>query len=118
MATAKTWLELLATAKAVFDTIKSGIDFGTAYEKHRNESDTRNEAQRVSVAFSTYSDDEVNAILARLQDCRARFITEGSGPQRQRCFCSVFLDVAEGNGGVMPEIDDWRNMFDQFGCSR
>jgi hypothetical protein len=113
-ASPETWLDALATAKAVFESIKSGIDFLTALRKYRQDRDTITESQRVSRVFSTYSDEEISSITKRLDECRRRFATEGSGEQRSKCFCSVFIDVADGNGRAIPLIDDWQNMFRQL----
>ncbi len=75
------------------------------------------EAERVSQVFSTYSEPEVQAILERLKACRDRFITEGSGTGRKKCLCSVFKDVIDGNGGKLPHIDDWENIYNQLNCA-
>lgn len=118
MADSGTWLSILALVKAIFDAVKSGTDLATAYESHRNEEDTIYESNRVSLAFaSTYSDAEVDALLKRLEACRDRFIAEGSGPQRARCLCSVLQDIKDGNGGQIPVIDDWANIYAQLNCS-
>jgi hypothetical protein len=116
MASPQTWLEALATTKAVFESIKSGIDFLSALKRYRADPATIQESQRVSKVFSTFSDGEVAAITKRLEECRKRFAAEGSGHQRTACFCSVFNDLKDGNGGI-PPIDDWENMFRQL-CGR
>ena len=118
MASFHIWLEVLSYVKALFEAITLGADVRQQYEKHRNERDTIAEAERVSQAFSTYSEQEVQAILDRLKACRDRFIEEGSGPARQRCLCNVFKDVIEGNGGTLPHIDDWENIYGQLNCPR
>ena len=64
--------------------------------------------------FSTYSEAEVESIAKRLNECRTRFAAEGDGKKRAECFCSVFRDVADGNGGEIPLVDDWQNMFQQL----
>ena len=117
MASPDTWLEALATAKAVFESVKSGIDFLTALRKYRQDRATISESQRASTVFSTYSDAEISSITKRLSECRTRFAAEGDGKKRAECFCSVFRDVANGNGGEIPLIDDWQNMFRQL-CAR
>jgi hypothetical protein len=117
MASFHIWLEVLSWTKALFDGITLGADLYQALERHRNEADTIQEAQRVSKAYSTYSEREVEAILSRLQACRDRFIQEGSGPARQRCLCSVFKDVIDGNGGKLPRIDDWERFYRELKCS-
>jgi len=117
MATAQIWLEVLATAKAVFDAATSTANFYDAYQKHKAEKDTQLEASRVSAAYSTYSDEEVLAILNRLNGCRDRFVTQGGGEERAKCFCSVFNEVKKGNGGALPPIDDWKRMYSKM-CLR
>jgi hypothetical protein len=116
MASPELWLEVLSLTKALFDAVKSGADVLESYRKHRQEQDTINESQRVSVAFSTYSEAEVRSILLRLEQCRDRFIAQGGGADRARCLCSVFNEARIGNGGTLPLIDDWENMYRQLGC--
>jgi hypothetical protein len=101
-----------------FEAQTLGADVREQYQKHRKEKDTVAEARRVSAVFSTYSEEEVQAILERLKGCQERFIKEGSGPARQRCFCQVFNDVIDGNGGKLPRIDDWENIYGQLNCPR
>jgi len=117
MASFHTWLEVLSYIKALFEAITLGSDIQQQYEKHRNERDTIAEAERVSQVFSTYSEAEVQAILQRLKACRDRFISEGSGTGRKKCLCSVFKDVIDGNGGKLPRIDDWENIYNQLNCA-
>ena len=118
MASFQTWLEVLSWTKALFDAITLGADIRKAYNRHRNERDTMAEADRVSRTFSTYSEEEVQAILDRLQACRDRFIQEGSGPARKRCLCNVFNDVMAGNGGRLPLIDDWERFYHELNCTK
>jgi hypothetical protein len=117
MASPDKWLEALSTAKAVFESIKSGIDFLSALRKYRSDPATIQESRRISVAFSTFSDEEVDSITQRLEECRKRFAAEGSGKQRSKCFCNVFADVKDGNGGDIPVIDDWQDMYRQL-CAK
>jgi hypothetical protein len=116
MASPETWLDALSTAKAVFESIKSGVDFLSALKKYRGDPETIRESRRVSEVFSTFSESEVSAITKRLEECRRRFAAEGDGKRRAACFCSVFEDVRDGNGEIRP-IDDWQNMSRQL-CSR
>lgn len=118
MASFLVWLEVLSYVKALFEAITLGADVREQVRKHRTEKDTIAEAQRVSASFSTYSEEEVQAILERLKACQERFIKEGSGPARQRCLCQVFKDVIDGNGGRLPRIDDWENIHRQLNCPR
>ena len=116
MASFQIWLEVLSYVKALFDAITLGADVREEYRKHRADRDTISEAHRVSEVFSTYSDQEVESILNRLKACRDRFITEGSGPARRQCLCSVFKDIIEGNGGRLPRIDDWERIYRELNC--
>jgi hypothetical protein len=118
MASPEAWLDVLSWTKALFDGITLGAGIFEAYEKHKREKSTIRESRRVSATFSTYSEDEVKAISKRLQECRDRFIAEGSGPQRARCLCSVLNDFKDGNGGVLPHVDDWANIYSQLHCER
>jgi hypothetical protein len=117
MASPELWLEVLSLTKALFDAVKSGADVIESYRKHRAEKETIQESQRVSATFSTYSEGELKAILARLEQCRDRFIKQGGGTDRARCVCSVLDEVKNGNGGQLPRIDDWENMYRQLGCA-
>jgi hypothetical protein len=116
MASPALWLEVLSLTKALFDAVKSGEDIVASYRKHHEEKDTIQESRRVSVKFSTYSDKEVNSILSRLEGCRDRYIKQGGGADRASCLCSVLNEVKKGNGGQLPRIDDWENMYRQMGC--
>jgi hypothetical protein len=118
MASPHTWLELLSYVKALFEAVTLGADIREQFRKHRKERDTIAEAKRVSHVFSTFSEQEVQAILDRLKACQDRFIKEGDGSARKRCFCHVFKDVIDGNGGALPRIDDWENIFQQLNCQR
>ena len=117
MASFHVWLEVLSYTKALFEGVTLGADVRKAYERHRQEKDTIAEAERVSEVFSsTYSEEEVQAILDRLKGCRDRFVKEGSGAARQKCLCNVFKDVVEGNGGKLPHIDDWQRFYQELNC--
>lgn len=114
MASVGAWLEVLSWIKALFDAATLSADVRTAYNKHRREDDTREAARLASVRYSTFSDAELEAIADRLQDCRDRFIAEGSGRRRSQCLCSVFEDLIEGNGGILPHVDDWERIYKQL----
>jgi hypothetical protein len=116
MASTHAWLEVLSWTKAVFDAITLGASVSDAYQKHKQEPATISESRRASVAFSTYSDEELDALAKRLQQCQAIFIAEGDGEQRNRCFCSVLNHYKVGNGGVLPPIDNLVNMYAQMHC--
>jgi hypothetical protein len=117
MASVHVWLEVLSYIKALFEGITLGADVREQIEKHRKEPDTIAEAERVSLD-STYSDEEVQAILDRLKACEKRFVEEGDGAARRRCLCNVFKHVIEGNGGKLPRIDDWQRIHRQLNCPR
>jgi ribosomal 50S subunit-associated protein YjgA (DUF615 family) len=116
MASPEIWLEVLSLTKALFDAVKLGEDVIESYRRHREEKDTIQESRRVSVALSTYSEKEVKAIFSRLEQCRDRFIKQGGGADRASCVCSVLNEVKKGNGGQLPRIDDWGNIYRQLGC--
>jgi ribosomal 50S subunit-associated protein YjgA (DUF615 family) len=116
MASPDLWLEVLSLTKALFEAIKSGADVFESYRRHRQEQETIQESRRVSAIYSTYSDAEVSAMLSRLEQCRDRFIEQGGGTDRARCMCSVLNQVKDGNGGHLPLIDDWENIYRQLGC--
>ena len=118
MASAELWLEVLSWTKALFDATKASVDLVATYTKYRSEKATIREAARVSVEFSTYSEEEVSDLLRRLNGCRDRFVQQGGGSDRARCVCSVLSEAMEGNGGSLPEIDDWPRIYSQLGCSR
>src|SRR5437868_2316511 len=102
MASSQNWLRLLAALKACHDLALSGVGFEKALLQHLNEADTQAEARRVSKLFTSYSDAEIEAILARINACKERFIREGFGMNRKSCLCSIFEDVKDGDGGKMP----------------
>lgn len=116
MASPFTWLEALAGFKALYDLLEFGRDYATSYLQHRQEADTVAESHRVSQIFSTYSDEEVRALVRKIEGCRDRFIQQGSGKDQARCLCSIFNEIRDGNGGRLPVIDDWQRMYDQLGC--
>jgi hypothetical protein len=118
MASPLLWLEALAGLKALYDLAESGVDYGTSLIRHRTEADTIAEAGRVSRAYSTYWDEEVEELIKKIEGCRKRFIAQGSGADRARCFCSIFKEIQDGNGGRLPHIDDWQRMYNQLCLER
>ena len=118
MASFHVWLEVLSWIKALVDATTLGADLQKAYERHRQESDTIAEARRVSVVFSTYSEEEVQALADRLKGCRDRFIAQGGGAERAKCICSVLNEAMAGNGGRLPHIDDWERFYRELKCSK
>jgi len=118
MASSHAWLDVLALVKTLFEATKASIDLGKTYAKYRNDRETQQESRRVSVVFSTFSEEEVQALADRLRGCRDRFVEQGSGTDRARCICSVLNEVVAANGGTLPAIDDWQNIYFQLGCAR
>jgi hypothetical protein len=118
MASPQTWLEILAWVKTLFEATKATIDLRATYEKYVKDKDTIRESERVSHDFSTYSDAEVESMLFRLKGCRDRFVSQGGGAERAKCICSVLQEAMEGNGGTLPRIDDWENIFRRLDCTR
>jgi len=118
MGTSEQWLQILALVKALFKAITAGIDLAESVEKYTHDPETIREAERVSRTNSTYSSAEVEAILARLKGCEARFIEQGGGADRNRCVCSVLRETKKGNGGMLPYIDDWENIYTTLNCGR
>jgi hypothetical protein len=114
MATPLLWLEALAGLKALYDLVQGGVDYAAGLRKHREESHTIAESQRASTVFSTYSDGEIAELIKKIEGCRDRFIAQGSGADRARCLCSIFREISDGNGGVLPVIDDWQRMYGQL----
>jgi len=72
----------------------------------------------VSAVFSTYSEEEVKALADLLKGCRDRFIAQGGGAERARCICSVLNEAMVGNGGKLPQIDDWQKFYRELNCSK
>jgi hypothetical protein len=118
MVSPELWLSVLALMKTLFESTKSVIDLDVTLEKYRHDPETIRESNRISVAYSTYSEAEVESLLRRLEDCRRRFIAQGGGADRAMCLCSVLREASEGNGGSLPIIDDWQNMYSQLNCAR
>jgi hypothetical protein len=116
MASPEIWLDVLAWTKALFDATKSSIDLYVSYAKYRQDAATISESRRVSAAYSSYSEGELESLLRRLHGCRDRFIEQGGGKDRARCICSVLQEAKEGNGGTLPIVDDWQIIYSQLGC--
>jgi hypothetical protein len=117
MANPLLWLEALAGLKALYDLVSGAPDYLESYQRHREERDTIAESKRASQVFSTYSDRELEALIRKIEGCRDRFISQGSGEDRARCFCSILEEIKAGNGGRLPLVDDWERMYNQL-CRR
>jgi hypothetical protein len=97
--------------------VSGAPDYLERYKRHREERDTIAESERASKVFSTYSDRELQALIRKIEGCRDRFISQGSGEDRVRCFCSIFDEIKAGNCGTLPRIDDWQRMYEEL-CKR
>lgn len=118
MASVPAWLEVISYVKALVEATSLGVDFRRAYQEHRADPAARRAAERASVRYSTYSDEELDAIKERIKDCQNQFIAEGSGKRRGKCLCHVFEDIIAGNGGVLPHVDDWERIYEQMCAHR
>ena len=56
-------------------------------------------------------------MLEKLKGCRDRFIKQGGGKERAACICSVLNEAKIGNGGTLPNIDDWKRIYSTLGCA-
>jgi hypothetical protein len=116
MLTLEQFSQLAAIISAMADVYTIGKESFSEYLARRQKSDRYEEqGKALQEALSTYSDAEVDAIRARIEECRSRFIYEGSGPARKTCLCSVLRDVREGNGGSLPD-PEWEKYFNILGC--
>lgn len=116
MASPLLWLEALAGFKALYDLVSGAPDYYARYRRHREEQETIAESRRASRVFSTFSDDEIRMLIEKIEGCRDRFMSQGSGRDRARCLCSIFNEIKEANGGQLPEVDDWERMYLQLRC--
>lgn len=119
MASPLVWLDILSWVKALYEVTKGAFDLKKLYDKYRHDPETVQEAERVSVKFSsTYSEAEVNSLLGDLKAAEIGLIKQGSGADRARCLCSVLQEAMEGNGGVLPLIDDWAKIYHKLNCAK
>src|SRR5262245_3392830 len=107
MASVTTWHEVLAGFKALYDLFKFASDYSTSYLKYRSNLGTYAEARRVSLIFST-NRGEIEALIRDIEECRDRFMSQGSATDRAQCLCGIFNRLKAGNGGVLPLIDNWQ----------
>lgn len=118
MANPLLWLEALAGLKALYDLAEGAVDYTASLRRHREEAATIAEARRASETFSTFSDREIQELIRRIESCRDRFISQGSGHDRARCLCSILHEIKAGNGGRLPRIDDWERMYSVLRCAQ
>jgi hypothetical protein len=111
------WGVIAATISAMADVIQLGRGTYDDYFKRRiGTKDNETKASILERTFGTFSDSEVSSIEERINECRKRFIAEGSGKSRKACLCSVLLDVFLGNGGSIPD-PEWQRLFEKLGCA-
>jgi hypothetical protein len=110
------WLKLLATMKAAVSAVTDEADFGHELARYLSDSATIQESQRVSRDFTTYTDEQVRIMTSRLQACHDQFVQDGSPDQRVRCICEILNEARIGNGGRLPQIDDWPRFYRVLGC--
>lgn len=111
------WEGLAAMISAMIDVVRLGRDtYAEFVSERREDPELGPKAKGLAAALGTYSQDEVAAIIERIDECRQRFMAEGSGAARTRCICSVLRDVRDGNGGTLPH-EDWEAAWDQLGCA-
>lgn len=68
-------------------------------------------AELTIALFNSYDPAELQAIYRRLAECRQQFMQTLEGQARQECICNVLRAVAAGNGGSLPDIDNWSETF-------
>lgn len=111
------WLEALAGLKALYDLVSGVPDYYASFRRHREEKDTIEAAHLASERYSTFSDEELRALIGKIEGCRDRFMLQGSGKDRSRCLCSILNEIKDGNGGELPNVDAWRAMYAQLRCA-
>lgn len=111
------WEGLAAVISAMIDVVRLGRDaYADFLSQRREDPDLGAKANGLAAALGTYSEDEVAAIIERIERCRRRFVAEGSGAARKRCICSVLRDVRDGNGGTLPN-EEWEAAWRQLRCA-
>ena len=110
------WVEMISWSKTLFDASKSAIDLVSTFNKYQRDAKTIAEAQEAR-RVSTFSDEEVGSLAERIQNCRNVFTMEGTGEARVRCLCSVLNQAKDGNGGELPDISNWREIYTALKCA-
>ena len=117
------WLETIATVKAIWEITKdiptrfASLDEAIVY--YKNDPQTREDAEQAILKYrNTYPDDVIKDIGERLRRCDDRFKETNDGDDRVRCVCTVLRNTAKGNGGHMPDISNWPEIFDQLNCKK
>ena len=112
------YANLVATISAMCAVYQTGKDiYKSHFSKFIGSPTIKQDAKILRLALMTYSAEEIEEIEDRIKGCRDRFIREGIGKKRARCLCSVLTDVKDGNGGVIPNIDRWKETYDQLKCA-
>lgn len=112
------WASLAAIISAMCDVLNTGRDtYEFFYKQRLSDPNALQRAAALQHAFSTYTDREIERIKERVEGCHDRFIKEGSGTRRTECLCSVLTDVKDGNGGSIPDFDNWPQTYDKLGCA-
>jgi hypothetical protein len=115
MASVTDWLYMLAEIRALYDLAKFGSDYSASVLKYRSEIEIYREAQRVSKIYHT-SQPEMRALHDDIEACRCRLTNQDSGEDRGMCLCRLFNRIKEGNGGNLPPVDCWEQMYVDLGC--
>lgn len=117
------WLETIATVKAIYELTKDiparfgSLDETIAY--YKKDPKTRQDAEQAVEKYrNTYPDDVLKDIAERLRRCDDRFKETNDGEDRVRCICTVLRNTAAGNGGDMPDVSDWPDIFEQLKCKK
>ncbi len=112
------WAAIGAIISAMCDVITLGREtFEYYYEQRLKDFHSPQRGAVLQAAFSTYTDRDIEAIKERIEGCRDRYIKEGGGAGGSVCLCSVLTDVRDGNGGQIPEIDNWPEAYEILHCN-
>jgi hypothetical protein len=115
------WLEAIAGIKTLYELTKNiPADLSiwdTKVESYRISPETIREAQQANLQYSTYSEEELQDLIDRIKGCRDRAIREGDPKRRVNCLCSVLAYAKDGNGGDMPDVADWQEIYNQLKCA-
>lgn len=107
------WASVAAIVSAMADVVTVGRETFDYFLRQRlDDPDLPRKAAVLAATYSTYSDREIEAIRKRVENCRDRFIEEGSGEARKNCLCSVLRVVKDGNGGYIP-VEEWQRAYNQ-----
>jgi hypothetical protein len=108
------WLEALAGLKALYDLAQGIPDYKRSLQHYMSDSVTIRAAYRANATYTTYSERDLRAILQQIQACRNKFIAEGVRLDRGGCLHLIFQEIKRANCGVLPEVDEWVQMYRQL----